>query len=135
MGDTPKEELYDLDADPWAVRNLADDPAHAATLATMRAEVKHWREFTGDRDIRPVPASSSCGLVCRLIAASNPGLSGVGNRSMVPPIRTRRQRPEAIRAPPACAPSAFPAAHPGVSCGGIGKCFSRKGVRLTTEKW
>jgi hypothetical protein len=28
-------------------------PAHAATLAKMRTEMKHWREFTGDRDIHP----------------------------------------------------------------------------------
>lgn len=53
MGDSPKEELYDLDADPWAVKNLATDPAHATTLEKMRAEMKHWREFTGDRDIHP----------------------------------------------------------------------------------
>jgi arylsulfatase A-like enzyme len=53
MGDAPQEELYDLDADPWAVKNLVNDPAHAATLATLRAEMKHWREFTADRDIHP----------------------------------------------------------------------------------
>lgn len=53
MGDAPKEELYDLDRDPWAVKNLANDPAHSAALAKMRAEMKHWRAFTGDRDIHP----------------------------------------------------------------------------------
>jgi len=53
MGDSPKEELYDLESDPWGVKNLATDPAHATTLATMRAEMKHWREFTGDRDVHP----------------------------------------------------------------------------------
>jgi len=40
-------------ADPWAVKNLATDPTHTAALATMRAEMQHWREFTGDRDIHP----------------------------------------------------------------------------------
>ena len=50
MGDAPKEELYDLDADPWAVKNLVNDPAHAETLAKMRAEMKHWRTCTKDTD-------------------------------------------------------------------------------------
>lgn len=53
MGDAPREELYDLDADPWAVKNLATDSAHTAALEKMRAEMKHWREFTGDRDTHP----------------------------------------------------------------------------------
>ena len=53
MGDAPKEELYDLDADPWAVKNLATDAAHAATLEKMRAGMKRWREFTEDADVHP----------------------------------------------------------------------------------
>ncbi|MEM8873811.1 MAG: sulfatase [Planctomycetota bacterium] len=42
------EELYDLDADPHAVRNLADDPAHTAKLAELSAAVEGWRDDTGD---------------------------------------------------------------------------------------
>jgi arylsulfatase A-like enzyme len=38
LADAPKEELYDLDADPWAVKNLATDPAHVETLTKLRAE-------------------------------------------------------------------------------------------------
>ena len=53
MSDAPKEELYDLDADPWAVENLVDDRAHAETLAAMRREMKDWREASGDRDVHP----------------------------------------------------------------------------------
>jgi hypothetical protein len=50
MADAPKEELYDLDADPWAVKNLINDTAHAQTLARMRIEFTNWRTFTKDND-------------------------------------------------------------------------------------
>jgi len=50
MADAPKEELYDLDSDPWAVKNLINDPAHAETLARMRTEFTNWRTFTKDND-------------------------------------------------------------------------------------
>jgi N-sulfoglucosamine sulfohydrolase len=53
MGDAPEEELYDLDADPWAVKNLAADPAHSETLTQLRAEMKLWRVRTEDRDAHP----------------------------------------------------------------------------------
>ena len=53
MGDAPKEELYDLDTDPWAVKNLIADPAHADTLARLRQEFAAWRQATGDRDVHP----------------------------------------------------------------------------------
>jgi arylsulfatase A-like enzyme len=50
MADAPKEELYDLDADPWAVKNLVNDAAHAGTLARLRKEFTTWRTFTKDDD-------------------------------------------------------------------------------------
>ena len=50
MADAPKEELYDLDADPWAVKNLISDPAHAEMLAMLRKEFSAWRTFTKDSD-------------------------------------------------------------------------------------
>ncbi len=53
MSDAPKEELYDLDADPWGVKNLIDDPTHAKALARMRAECVKWRGVTGDADVHP----------------------------------------------------------------------------------
>ncbi len=36
-GAKPAEELYDTRSDRWEVKNLADDPAHADTLARLRA--------------------------------------------------------------------------------------------------
>lgn len=53
MGDAPKEELYDLDADPWAVKNLVTDPTSTANLERMRKEMANWRKATGDRDVHP----------------------------------------------------------------------------------
>jgi arylsulfatase A-like enzyme len=51
----PKEELYDLAADPFEVNNLAADPKHAATLAAMRKKLADWEERTGDRGRKPEP--------------------------------------------------------------------------------
>lgn len=51
MADAPKEELYDLDADPWAVKNLVDDAGHAEALARLRREFSAWRTFTKDADM------------------------------------------------------------------------------------
>ena len=53
MGDAPKEELYDLETDPWGVKNLIADPAQANTLARLRQEFADWRQATGDRDVHP----------------------------------------------------------------------------------
>jgi arylsulfatase A-like enzyme len=38
----PVEALFDTAADPWELRNLAADPAHAATLRRMRAANRDW---------------------------------------------------------------------------------------------
>ncbi len=41
------DELYDLRTDPHELRNLAEDPAHAATLEKMRAELQRLAKATG----------------------------------------------------------------------------------------
>ena len=38
----PIEELYDAEADPFELHNLAGDPKHADTLARLRAELERW---------------------------------------------------------------------------------------------
>lgn len=44
----PREELYDLTADPDEVRNLAADPAAAEVLGRLRANLRAWQEATND---------------------------------------------------------------------------------------
>ena len=43
------EELYDLAADPWEVRNLAADPACASILLGLRSKLDRWMEQTNDQ--------------------------------------------------------------------------------------
>jgi arylsulfatase A-like enzyme len=38
----PAEELYDTEADPWEIRNLASEPGHRETLERMHAELRRW---------------------------------------------------------------------------------------------
>jgi len=38
----PAEELYDTEADPWEIRNLAEAPEHRETLQRLRAELRRW---------------------------------------------------------------------------------------------
>jgi N-sulfoglucosamine sulfohydrolase len=44
----PRYELYDLAADPDEVKNLADDPRHAAALKDLQGKLKAFQERTGD---------------------------------------------------------------------------------------
>jgi len=69
---TPQDidELYDLERDPGEVRNLADEPAHAAVRAELRARVFAWLERTAD------PLRSGCGALPKagsLPSAARPG--------------------------------------------------------------
>ena len=44
----PAEELYEWTTDRWQVKNLAADPAHQTTLATLRARLDRWMTDTKD---------------------------------------------------------------------------------------
>jgi len=48
----PPEELYDLDADPFELHNLAGDAQHAATLAELRTELDAWMAERGDLGLK-----------------------------------------------------------------------------------
>ncbi len=49
----PVEELYDVAADPYQIRNLASDPAHRAALEKLRHECERWMLSGGDLGLLP----------------------------------------------------------------------------------
>ncbi len=49
----PKEELYDLQADPEETRNLAGDSAYREPLENLRGRLERWIETTGDQGRQP----------------------------------------------------------------------------------
>jgi arylsulfatase A-like enzyme len=53
--DQVTEELFDTQADPWEVNNLAKDPKHAKRLASMRSMLKAKMVETRDTAIIPEP--------------------------------------------------------------------------------
>jgi arylsulfatase A-like enzyme len=56
FGPRPSEELYDLDADPHEMNNLADDPDQAGELARHRELLESWIEETDDKGQYPESA-------------------------------------------------------------------------------
>ncbi|MBY0514074.1 MAG: sulfatase [Gemmataceae bacterium] len=59
----PAEELYDLDADPFEVANLAAAPGHQGTLMEMRAALDRWKIDTKDLGAVPEKDLIKQGLV------------------------------------------------------------------------
>ncbi len=45
-----RTQLFDLESDPWEMRNLAADAAHAGVLDHLRAEMLRCRDAWGDRE-------------------------------------------------------------------------------------
>lgn len=61
-GTRPPEELYALAADPLEMKNVADDPTQAATLADLRKSLTTWMGETGDfLPDNPPPRPSATG--------------------------------------------------------------------------
>lgn len=54
----PDEELYDLETDPYEIRNLASSrkPEHQRVLMEMRGALNQWIETTNDQGRTPEPA-------------------------------------------------------------------------------
>ncbi|VTS01133.1 sulfatase family protein [Tuwongella immobilis] len=44
----PMLELYDVQADPNELKNLAADPAYASTVQELRAQLREWQKLTKD---------------------------------------------------------------------------------------
>lgn len=55
----PPEELYDVEADPWEVNNLAEDPAYAEILHRLRTENDSWMSEIRDSGLMPEGYMSS----------------------------------------------------------------------------
>ncbi|NRB74941.1 MAG: sulfatase, partial [Verrucomicrobiales bacterium] len=53
MGSKPIEELYDLEADPYEVNNLAAEPAHAEKLEELKEALFEWQLEIGDIGLIP----------------------------------------------------------------------------------
>lgn len=53
------EQLYDLTADPWEMKNLAKDPAHSGKLATLRERLKATMIQARDTGLVPEPLFDS----------------------------------------------------------------------------
>ncbi|MEC8556747.1 MAG: sulfatase [Planctomycetota bacterium] len=52
----PVEELFDMQADPHELNNLAQDPRYAAQLSKMRQALEDWMESSGDQGRKPESA-------------------------------------------------------------------------------
>lgn len=48
----PAEELYHLKSDPWELKNLAGDPAHADALKMLRGHLDRWMAEQGDEGLK-----------------------------------------------------------------------------------
>jgi uncharacterized sulfatase len=51
----PKEELFDSEADPWEINDLAQNPKYAKELARLRAVHERFMKETGDLGLVPEP--------------------------------------------------------------------------------
>jgi len=60
----PEEELFDLDADPHEINNLAKSPAHQDTRQRLRRVLETWIEQTHDqgRDLEPPELAARKGV-------------------------------------------------------------------------
>jgi hypothetical protein len=45
----PPEQLFDIDSDPFEVRNLVDDPAHQTKLRELRQRLDEWIQESHDQ--------------------------------------------------------------------------------------
>ena len=68
----PPEELYDWQADPQQVTNLAGDPNHRGMLEKLRQRLDKWIEETGDQGQRPEAESRYDSDMAEYLGKGNP---------------------------------------------------------------
>ncbi len=79
-------ELYDLQQDPWEVRNVADDPAYVATARRLAEVLESWSEGSDD-----FPATY------RMRDDNTDRLTGIQFTTRIPPLRNPEPPPAAER--------------------------------------
>jgi N-sulfoglucosamine sulfohydrolase len=79
-------ELYDLSKDPWELRNVADDPAYAATVRELAGVLEQWIEGSDD-----FPASY------RVRDDNTDRVTGVPFTTKIPPLRNPDPPPASER--------------------------------------
>ncbi|CAI8007552.1 Ulvan-active sulfatase [Geodia barretti] len=70
-GSDDLDELYDLNADPWELTNVATDPANVPVISEMRGLLMEWATET--EDYEPVPLPTTLG---RLVYIASEGRWG-----------------------------------------------------------
>lgn len=59
----PEFQLYDLEADPWEMNNLANHPEYAPQMEKLKEEIRNWMEQQGDdgKDLERTTKKKSAG--------------------------------------------------------------------------
>jgi arylsulfatase A-like enzyme len=68
----PAEELYDWQADPQQLHNLAGDPNHSGMLQKLRQRLDHWIRETGDLGQKPETESRYDSDMAEYLGKGNP---------------------------------------------------------------
>jgi N-sulfoglucosamine sulfohydrolase len=79
-------ELYDLEADPWEIRNVADDPRYAKEVRELAGVLQRWMEESDD-----FPATY------RIRDDNTDRITGVPFTTKIPPLRNPDVPPPAER--------------------------------------
>jgi arylsulfatase A-like enzyme len=70
----PAEELYDWQADPQQLHNLAGDPNHAGMLQKLRQRLDQWIRETGDQGQKPETESRYDSDMANYLGKGNPAV-------------------------------------------------------------
>lgn len=78
----PPEELYDLENDPFEIKNLASDPAYQSDLIKLRNQLYAWMDTISDPGLIPEPWLEELGKKYgnKYIAMKQPEYKGIQKR-------------------------------------------------------